>query len=188
MVPTRRPSSKAKIVGSDNNSHRPKLATVPMVLTTSRDGIGDYRDASGKKFVLSAAAKGYTRGSGPPHGASWLASCHFVVKARDKGAGEDGRSLLATSPNTNDIQETSTKTPKDKEVCGDATPSRNPVDQDEQRGATICVRNGRPRSKGPRHLPVPPITRNLPQLLLKPDGLPQILRRKIHHPPRHHGT
>ena len=133
--------------------------------------------------LFSPNDKRGTRGSGPLHGASWLSSCHSVVEAPDKGAAEDGKAPPVTSPNANNIQETSTGTPNDKMVCADAIPSRKPVDRDEQRGATIRVRNGRPRSKGPRPLPVLPTARNLPQLRLKPDGLPQILRRKLHNPP-----
>ena len=108
------------------------------------------------------------------------------VEAPDKGATEDGRAPPVTSPSTDDIQKINTGTLKDKEVCADATPSRKPVDQDEQRCATIRVRNGRLRSKGPLPLLVLRTTRNLPQLRLKPGGLPQILRRKLHHPHRRH--
>ena len=62
--------------------------------------------------------------------------------------------------------------------------SLNP--KDEQRGATIRVRDKRPRSKGPRPLPVLHTIKNLAQLRLKHDELPQILRRKLQYPTRHH--
>jgi len=69
------------------------------------------------------------------------------VEAPNKGATKDERAPPATSPNANNIQEASTGTPNDKELCADATPRRKPVDQDEQRGAIIRDRDGRPRSK-----------------------------------------
>ncbi len=60
--PTRRPRGEAKTVESTGNSHRPKMAEIPVVPAASRDDIRNDREATSKKPFLPPTARG-TRGS-----------------------------------------------------------------------------------------------------------------------------
>ena len=61
LVPARRTSNTTKILGSDSDGHRPKVVPIPVISATSRDGIGDNRNATGQKSALSATER-RTRG------------------------------------------------------------------------------------------------------------------------------
>ncbi len=58
VVLTRQPRGEAKAVESSGNSHRPKVAEIPVVLAASRDGMRNDRDATSKKPLLFPAARG----------------------------------------------------------------------------------------------------------------------------------